>query len=117
MSYTLLIEKTEVKHYRLDVELDYDDLVEWVDKFALGPSSYKEYLVDHLFDLSVSDTQEPDFTEEEYYMDYVEDYFQDQDPDLLFTRYYYDASHHAEYELESEDCTLLNVSKKMSGVK
>ena len=53
MSYTLLIEKTEVKHYRLDVELDYDDLVEWVDKFALGPSSYKEYLVKHLFDLTV----------------------------------------------------------------
>jgi hypothetical protein len=117
MSYTLLIEKTEVKHYRLDVELDYDDLVEWVDKFALGPSSYKEYLVEHLFDLTVSDTQEPDFTEEEYYMDYVEDYFQDQDPDVLFTRYYYDASHRAEYELESEDYTLLNVNKKTTGVK
>ena len=114
MSYTLLIEKTEVKHYRLDVELDYDDLVEWVNE---GHGSYKEYLVKHLFDLSVSDTQEPDFTEEEYYMDYVEDYFQDPDPDVLFTRYYYDASHHAEYELESEDCTLLNVSKKTTGVK
>ena len=114
MSYTLLIEKTEVKHYRLDVELDYDDLVEWVNG---GHGSYKEYLVGHLFDLTVSDTQEPDFTEEEYYMDYVEDYFQDQDPDVLFTRYYYDASHRAEYDLESEDCTLLNVSKKMSGVE
>ena len=113
MSYTLLIEKTEVKHYRLDVELDYDDLVEWVNE---GHGSYKEYLVKHLFDLSVSDTQEPDFTEEEYYMDYVEDYFQDQDPDVLFTRHYYDASHRAEYELESEDCTLLNVNKN-PGVK
>jgi len=29
----------------------------------------------------------------------------------LFTRYYYDASHRAEYELESEDCTLLNVKR------
>jgi hypothetical protein len=111
MSYTLLIEKTDVKHYKVDVELVYDDLVYWVDE---GLGSYKEYLVKHLFDLTVSDNQPPDFTEEQYYMDYVEDYFQAQDPDLLFTD---NCHNHREYALQTEECSLLKVNKKMSGVK
>ena len=45
---------------------------------------------------------------EEYYNQHIEDYIDDQDPDLLFTD---NCHNHKEYDLESEECSVISFNE------
>ena len=45
--------------------------------------------------------------EDQYYKNYINEYMDDQDPDLLFTD---NCHNHKDYQIESEECSIKAVS-------
>lgn len=111
--YKVKIEKTDVKHYDIEVDVIFADLIKWVDE---NYQSYRDYLTD---DYPEETGGYPEGSEDaadfrvannvdggssaEYYEGFVSQYFEDKDPDLLFTDNCHD---HKKYELVSEECSL-----------
>ena len=103
MEFNIKIQKTDVKNYDVNVSINYQDLVEYVNNSNF---SYKQYLDEYFFDEDTGETDvsKADVTEEEYYKNYTEDYIESLDPDLLFTD---NCNNHQEYQLESEECVVI----------
>jgi len=103
MNFTLTIEKTDVKIYKVRCSVDLDDLIKFVDDTY---GSYQEVEVDPTLDPEDGAT-EVSCTKEEYYNYHIENYIDDQDPDLLFTD---NCHNHKDYQIESEECSIKAVS-------
>ena len=104
MDLYLTIEKTDVKIYKVRCSINMDDLIKFVDDTY---GSYQEVEVDPTLDPETYGDVEVSCTKEEYYNQHIEDYMDDQDPDLLFTD---NCHNHKNYQLESEECSIKAVS-------
>ena len=107
MNYNLKIAKTDVKVFDISIDVDFADLKSWVDSNIY---TYKEFLIINFFDDDKGELKsesEIDVSEEEFYNQYVEDYVEDLDVDVLFTD---NCQNHSEYQLESEECQLMEIS-------
>ena len=100
MNITLTIEKTDVKIYTVQCKIDMDDLIKFVDD---NYGSYQEMEIDPTLDYETYGGVEISCTKDEYYNSRIDDYIDDQDPDLLFTD---NCNNHKNYQLESEECTI-----------
>ena len=96
----ITLEKTDVKTYTVDYTLERSDLIKWVDE-AFG--SYQKVEVDPKLDPN-DGTEEVSCTEDEYYNHHVDNYIDNQDPDLIFTDNCHD---HDKCEFVSEECSIL----------
>tara|TARA_R110001583_G_scaffold64883_6_gene187816 strand:+ start:949 stop:1284 length:336 start_codon:yes stop_codon:yes gene_type:complete len=105
MDITLKIEKTDVKIYTVQCTINLDDLIKFVDDTY---GSYQEVEVDPTLDPETYGDVEVSCTKDEYYQNHVENYIDDQDPDLLFTDNCHD---NKDYQLESEECSILSFTE------
>ena len=69
MQYKVTIEKTDVKHFEFDVDVDMEKVKSWVHE---NYGTYQTYILDWL-----DDDEEPHCTEDEFYEDRIEDYLED----------------------------------------
>ena len=111
MEFNIKIQKTDVKNYDVNVSINYEELVEYVNNSNF---SYKQYLDEYFFDEDTGETNpsKSDVTEEEYYKGYIEDYIESLDADLLFTD---NCNNHQEYQLESEECVVIESEEITNG--
>ena len=96
MKYKIQVEKTDVKLYEIDFHIEEEELQHFVDE------NYQT------FDQFVEDNEclkPTDLTKEGYYKNYITEFIEDQDPDLLFMEWCQD---HSQYHLESEECCILS---------
>jgi len=103
MDFNIKFQKTDVKNYDVNVSINYEDLVEYVNNSNF---SFKQYLDEYCFDEDTGETN-PDkslITEEEYYKGYIEEYLESLDADLLFTD---NCNNHQEFQLETEECVVI----------
>jgi hypothetical protein len=100
MDLYLTIEKTDVKIYKVRCSINMDDLIKFVDE---NYQSYHESEIETLDD----PMDQPECTEDQYYKHYINEYMDDQDPDLLFID---NCHNHKNYQLESEECSIKAVS-------
>ena len=103
MDFNIKFQKTDVKNYDVNVSINYEDLVEYVNNSNF---SFKQYLDEYCFDEDTGETN-PDkslITEEEYYKGYIEVYLESLDADLLFTD---NCNNHQEFQLETEECVVI----------
>ena len=103
MNVNLTIEKTDVKIYKVKCSINMNELIKFVDNTY---GSYQEVEVDPTLDCETYGDAEVSCTKEEYYNQHIENYLDDQDPDLLFTDNCHD---HKDYELESEECAIKTI--------
>jgi|GEM_PF-6751882 len=96
----ITLEKTDVKVYTVEYTLERSDLIEWVDK---NRGSYQKVEVDPTLDPN-DGTEEVSCTEDQYYDLHIDNYIDDQDPDLLFTDNCHD---HDKCKFVSEECSIL----------
>ena len=106
MQVELTIEKTDVKLYKVNVEGDWDDLVNWVDE------THGKWYIDRDEEENIASIMEIEGTNAQgaieialanYYTYYVDQFIADKDPDLLFTD---NCHNHQDYQLETEECSV-----------
>ena len=102
MNINLKIQKTDIKTYDINYDIDFQDLKNWVIQ---NIGTYESYLDDWIYneDAGETDSSKADLTEDEYYKSYIEEYVEDQDIDVVFLD---NCNNHSEYVLESEECIL-----------
>lgn len=97
MQVELTIEKTDVKLYKVNVEVDFQDLMDWVDethgKWELDDLGIEDFSVEGALFKGL----------ENYYTYYIDQFIADKDPDLLFTD---NCHNHQDYQLETEECSV-----------
>ena len=98
MQYKVTIEKTDVKHFEFDVDVDMEEVKSWVHD---NVGTYQTYVLDNL-----EEDEEPYCTEDEFYQDYITEYLEDQDPDLIFTD---NVLNQKDYQLQSEECSFAQI--------
>jgi hypothetical protein len=105
MNYNLKICKTDVKIYDINIDIDFADLKSWVDDTQYD---YQEFLEMNFFDDDKGEIDESkiDTSEEEFYNQFIDDYIESLDVDVVFTD---NCQNHSEYQLESEECQLMEV--------
>tara|TARA_Y200000002_G_scaffold382856_1_gene401687 strand:+ start:3640 stop:3969 length:330 start_codon:yes stop_codon:yes gene_type:complete len=103
MNINLKIQKTDIKVYDINYDIDLVDLKNWVIEKV---GTYQSYLDDWFYDedKGEADPSKDNHTEEDYYKFYVEEYIEDQDIDVVFLD---NCNNHSEYVLESEECLLV----------
>jgi|TARA_X000001388_G_scaffold36986_1_gene26180 hypothetical protein len=92
------VEKTDVKLYDIAVNVDMDELKQFVVE---NHDSFEQFVEDH--------KDSVDFiyvSEQEYYQSFVNEFIEDKDIELLFMDWCFD---HSKYNLELEECSLLSV--------
>ena len=99
MQVELTIEKTDVKLYKVNVEVDWDDLVNWVDETH---GSWETENVDNV-EINKFSFEEVGKSIQDYYKYYINDYIESKDPDLLFLD---NCHNHQDYQLETEECSV-----------
>ena len=98
MQYKVTIEKTDVKHFEFDVDVDMEKVKSWVHE-KIG--TYQTYVLDNL-----EEDEEPDCTEDEFYQNQVDEYLEDQDPDLMFID---NVINQQDYQLQTEECSFAQI--------
>jgi len=98
MQYKVTIEKTDVKHFEFDVDVDMEKVKSWVHE---NYGTYQTYVLDDL-----EEDEEPDCTEDEFYENRIEDFLEDQDPDLMFID---NVTNQQEYQLQTEECSIAQI--------
>tara|TARA_R100000541_G_scaffold14095_1_gene23433 strand:- start:242 stop:577 length:336 start_codon:yes stop_codon:yes gene_type:complete len=97
----ITLEKTDVKTYTVDYTIDMDDLIKFVDD---NHGSYQKMEVDPTLDPETYGDLKVTCTQDEYYNHHVDNYIDNQDPDLIFTDNCHD---HDKCEFVSEECSIL----------
>lgn len=101
MEYKIQIEKTDVKLYEIDFHIEENELKKFVDE---NYETFDQFVEDN----ELNEEEVNDISPEEYYKNYLTEFIEDQDPDLLFSDWCQD---HSQYHLESEECCILSVRK------
>ena len=99
MQVELTIEKTDVKLYKVNVEVDFQDLMDWVDETH---GSWETDNVDNV-EIQKLPIEEVSKSIQDYYAYYIDQFIADKDPDLLFTD---NCHNHQDYQLETEECSV-----------
>ena len=98
MICNLQVEKTDVKLYDISVNVDMDELKQFVEE---NHDSFEQFLEDNEDSVDLIDV-----SEQEYYQSFVNEFIEDKDIDLLFMDWCFD---HSKYNVELEECSLLSV--------
>lgn len=110
MQYKVIIEKTDVKHFEFDVQVDaemMEKVKSWVDEKY---GTYQTYVLDNL-----EEDENPECGETEFYQNHIEEYLEDQDPDLMFVD---NVTNQQDYQLQTEECSIAQIEylgHKLSG--
>ena len=104
MEFNFKIQKTDVKIYDVDVSIQYEDLVKYVDNKHF---SFSKYLDEYCFDEDTGETNPAKslITEKEHYKNFINEYIESLDLLNLIP------NTHQRYQLENQECILLQAEE------